>query len=127
MKNGVFWVVTPCGSCKNRRFGGTKIGELGTTQAATRRRRRQVPQKRRFLQEPHGVTTQKTPFFKETRRLIAKQGEPDSARKTLPCLPDVKTHARLHSTSLKEKQRQYQLPYKMYSLNPLVQSKMGKY
>jgi hypothetical protein len=26
-------------------------------------RRRQVPLKRRFLQEPHGVTTQKTPFF----------------------------------------------------------------
>jgi hypothetical protein len=24
---------------------------------------RQVPPKRRFLQEPHGVTTQKTPFF----------------------------------------------------------------
>jgi hypothetical protein len=23
MKNGVFWAVTPCGSCKNRRFGGT--------------------------------------------------------------------------------------------------------
>jgi hypothetical protein len=23
MKNGVFWVVTPCGFCKNRRFGGT--------------------------------------------------------------------------------------------------------
>jgi heterodisulfide reductase subunit B len=23
MKNGVFWVVTTCGSCKNRRFGGT--------------------------------------------------------------------------------------------------------
>jgi hypothetical protein len=22
MKNGVFWVVTPYGSCKNRRFGG---------------------------------------------------------------------------------------------------------
>jgi hypothetical protein len=42
IKNGVFWVVTPCGSCKKRRFGGTwrllhqgdKIGELGTTQAA---------------------------------------------------------------------------------------------
>jgi hypothetical protein len=30
-KNGVFWVVTPCGSCKS--------------------------------QEPHGVTTQKIPFF----------------------------------------------------------------
>jgi hypothetical protein len=23
MKNGVFWDDTPCGSCKNRRFGGT--------------------------------------------------------------------------------------------------------
>jgi hypothetical protein len=23
MKNAVFWNVTPCGSCKNRRFGGT--------------------------------------------------------------------------------------------------------
>jgi hypothetical protein len=23
MKNGVFWVVTPCGSCKKGRFGGT--------------------------------------------------------------------------------------------------------
>jgi hypothetical protein len=23
MKNGVFWDITPCGSCKNRRFGGT--------------------------------------------------------------------------------------------------------
>jgi hypothetical protein len=23
MKNGVFWVVTPCGSCNNRRFGVT--------------------------------------------------------------------------------------------------------
>jgi hypothetical protein len=22
-KNGVFWEVKPCGSCKNRRFGGT--------------------------------------------------------------------------------------------------------
>jgi hypothetical protein len=22
MKNAVFWVVTPCGSCKSRRFGG---------------------------------------------------------------------------------------------------------
>jgi hypothetical protein len=23
VKNGVFWDVTPFGSCKNRRFGGT--------------------------------------------------------------------------------------------------------
>jgi hypothetical protein len=25
MKNGVFWDVTPCGSCKNRCFGGTRF------------------------------------------------------------------------------------------------------
>jgi hypothetical protein len=23
LKNGVFWDVAPCGSCNNRRFGGT--------------------------------------------------------------------------------------------------------
>jgi hypothetical protein len=23
LKNGVFWDITPCGSCKNWRFGGT--------------------------------------------------------------------------------------------------------
>jgi hypothetical protein len=64
----------------------TRIGELGTTLAATSNRRtlrrntklvlflahrflspwwrrRSVPPKRRFLQEPHSVTSQKTPFF----------------------------------------------------------------
>jgi hypothetical protein len=43
MKNCVFWDITPCDSCKNRRFGGTyasimkvtRIGELGTTLAVT--------------------------------------------------------------------------------------------
>jgi hypothetical protein len=25
MKNGIFWDVTPCGFCKNRRFGGTSV------------------------------------------------------------------------------------------------------
>jgi hypothetical protein len=35
MKNGVFWDVTPCDSCKNRRSGGrvTRIGEIGTALA----------------------------------------------------------------------------------------------
>jgi hypothetical protein len=46
----------------------TRIGELGTTLAATSNRRTlrkntKVPPKRRFLQEPHGLTSQKTPFF----------------------------------------------------------------
>jgi hypothetical protein len=43
LKNGVFWDVTPGGSCKNRRFGATsasfisvtRFGELGTTLAVT--------------------------------------------------------------------------------------------
>jgi hypothetical protein len=37
----------------------TRIGELGTTLAAISNRL----SVRRFLQEPHGVTSQKTPFF----------------------------------------------------------------
>jgi hypothetical protein len=65
----------------------TKIGELGTTQTATSnqrtlrrllveacvvpsspifvtlRKEKPGPPKRRFLQERHGVTTQKTPFY----------------------------------------------------------------
>jgi hypothetical protein len=43
MKNGVFWDVMSCGSCKNRHFGErraslimvTRIGELGTTLSVT--------------------------------------------------------------------------------------------
>jgi hypothetical protein len=37
-----------------------RTDELGTTLAVTSV---QVPSNRRFLQEPHGVTSQKTPFF----------------------------------------------------------------
>jgi hypothetical protein len=37
----------------------TRIGELGTALAVAS----QVPPKRRFLQEPRGVTSQKTPLF----------------------------------------------------------------
>jgi hypothetical protein len=36
MKNGVFSDVTPCGSCKNRRFGGTSV--------LTRATRRNIPE-----------------------------------------------------------------------------------
>jgi hypothetical protein len=46
----------------------TRIGELGTTLALTSNRRTlrkntKVLPKPQFLQEPHGVTSQKTPFF----------------------------------------------------------------
>jgi hypothetical protein len=48
MKNGVFWDVNPCGSCKNRCseelsssfIRVTRIGEIGKTLAATSNRRR---------------------------------------------------------------------------------------
>jgi hypothetical protein len=40
----------------------TRIVELGTF-AVTSNRRRYVPTKRGILQEPHGVTPQKTAFF----------------------------------------------------------------
>jgi hypothetical protein len=91
IKNAVSWDITQCGSCKNRRFGGlsssiirvARISEIGTTLAVNwqpmhRLRltlflvhwfsshwwwRRYIPPKRRFLQEPHGVTSQKTVFF----------------------------------------------------------------
>jgi hypothetical protein len=42
LKNSVFWDVTPCGSLMKQAL---------------------IPPKLRFLQEPHSVTSQKTPFF----------------------------------------------------------------
>jgi hypothetical protein len=76
MKNTVFWDVTPFGSCKNRvseeRSASiirvTRIGELATWAETSnryrlRRWKRYVPPKRRFFQEPHGVTSQKTAFL----------------------------------------------------------------
>jgi hypothetical protein len=40
----------------------TRIGELGTTLAVTSNRRT-LRRNTKFLQEPHGVTSQKTAFF----------------------------------------------------------------
>jgi hypothetical protein len=46
MKNAVFWDVAPCRSCVDRRFF-----------------EKQQPPKRRFIQDLHGATPQKTTFF----------------------------------------------------------------
>jgi hypothetical protein len=57
LKNSVFWNVTPCGSCKNRRL------EERIASIISWWWRWYVPPKRRFLQDPHVVTSLKTAFF----------------------------------------------------------------
>jgi hypothetical protein len=72
MKNGVFWHITPCDLVRtdvSEELSASiirviRIGELGTTLAVTSNRstlRRNTIC--RFLQEPYGVISQKTPFF----------------------------------------------------------------
>jgi hypothetical protein len=52
MKNAVFWNVMPCGSCKNRRFGGTyHLNHQGNKNR--RATRRYVPPKRRFYKRQY--------------------------------------------------------------------------
>jgi hypothetical protein len=70
----------------------TRIGELGTTQAATSNRRTlrrntKVPPKRRFLQEPHGVTSQKTPFF-----IVTAVKTSDLTKRHCSTKPTVSSH-----------------------------------
>jgi hypothetical protein len=86
MKNAVFWYVTPCRSCMNWRYGGTYrlhlqgrgIRERGTNVSRWLQTEPPVennqlykkieegrvgPPKRRFTQDLHSATSQKTAFF----------------------------------------------------------------
>jgi hypothetical protein len=77
MKNGVFFDVTMCGSCKNRRFGGTyrlhhQSGKnqrdmnnvvASSFNLSTLMMETIVPPKCSFLQEPHFVTSQNMVVF----------------------------------------------------------------
>jgi hypothetical protein len=54
-----FWDVTPCGTCKKRRF----VGMYRLHRHPHWWWRLCVPLKLRFLHEPHTVTTHKTAFF----------------------------------------------------------------
>jgi hypothetical protein len=78
MKITVFWDVTPCDSCRNRLFGGTRasiirvtrIGELGLLAVASNGRTLNTlmmealrSSETSVIKEPHGVTCQKTAFF----------------------------------------------------------------
>jgi hypothetical protein len=91
MKNIFFWDVTTCGSCKNQNFGGVehgRISELETKSAVTSvnddvtsniatsslilftlMMGAILSSKSRFLQEPHGVTYQKTAFLNQRQSL----------------------------------------------------------
>jgi hypothetical protein len=71
------WDVMPCVSCRNRHFRGTyclhhqsgKNNKLRTTLAVSswffppRWWRWYIPPKYRYLQEPHGIISQKTAYF----------------------------------------------------------------
>jgi hypothetical protein len=89
MKNAVFRDVTPCGSCKYSRFEGIYLHHQGDKNWQARNVLRllittkvipnspflvtlmmeaiYIPPKRRFFQEPHGATPQKTAFFSHRR------------------------------------------------------------
>jgi hypothetical protein len=77
MKNAVFWDLTLCDSCKNRRFGGTY--RLHHPSDKNRRARNvsslilvrpYIPPKRWFLQEPHGVTSHKMALHSHRRETL---------------------------------------------------------
>jgi hypothetical protein len=69
-KNAVIWDMAPCRYCVKRRFGGTyrlrlqgrKIRERGTNVSRWLQALKMEP-KRRFTQDLHGATSQKTAFF----------------------------------------------------------------
>jgi hypothetical protein len=71
MKKAVFWLVTPCGSCKNRLVFLCSVVQLLVTLKVVPSSvifspwwwRRYFPPKRRFFQKPHGITSQETAFF----------------------------------------------------------------
>jgi hypothetical protein len=60
-EDDVFWDVTPCGSFKNRRFGGT--WRLQHRCNKNRWTRNVAVTNNRRKKEPHGVTSHKTTFF----------------------------------------------------------------
>jgi hypothetical protein len=67
MKNAVFWYVALCGFIIHQRFGGTYCLHLHGRRNNSNEEVSDVPPKCRFIINPHGVTSQKTAFFKADR------------------------------------------------------------
>jgi hypothetical protein len=100
MKNAIFWDITPCDYCKDRR-----LGELGTALGIT--------SNFRFLQKRHGITFQKTAFFSlvppEVRRalrgiLVPHGGERIWIVRGCELIEKLRSHswnASTHSTTLR--------------------------
>jgi hypothetical protein len=63
MNNAIFWDVTPCRSYVNRCFEGTYRLHLQRRKIRERGTRVSRSSKRRFTQDLHGTTSQKTAFF----------------------------------------------------------------
>jgi hypothetical protein len=64
MKNAVFWDVTPCGSRRNRRFGGNHSHDHQDVKNLRARNISSNQQlKHTVLKEPHDLTSQKTALF----------------------------------------------------------------
>jgi hypothetical protein len=61
-KNVVFWDVAPCRSCEPKFRSNVSPPSSGQKNPQARNQR-YVPPKRRFTQDLHGTTSQKTAFF----------------------------------------------------------------
>jgi hypothetical protein len=154
-KNGVFWDVTPCGSCKNRRFGGTyrfhhqgdknqrtrnlavtrneaRCEEISSQRVSLRLTakflvlrflspwwwKRYVPPKRRFLQDPHGVTSQKTQFFivtaVNTSNLTSQLLIQSCRRNSQVLFGKLTLHRQQHSQQFPVGQTEIPLPVRLF-------------
>jgi hypothetical protein len=82
MKYAVFWLVTPCGSVLRLLVTANAAPSLPILVTLI------IPQKRRFLQEPLGVTSQKTAFFRREPGFVRHSFNPDfSAVRSIVAVP----------------------------------------
>jgi hypothetical protein len=108
MKNVVIWHMTPCGSRMTQRFGGRYRFHYQVQKSQQARDNissnqqhpddgGDIPLKRRFLQEQHDVTSQKTPFFLSASLQFPVRGGVDvMENRILLSLPGLELRALAH-------------------------------